>query len=299
MPLELGTVRSSDSGEGEGDEESGRAAPSWQRWAGLGVALLVGAVVGVVANNARDEAAEYGEIDLVRGTVEVEYGSPLSSDTQRLSVNIVNSGPRVIEILSIEVDGFRTATGGSDTRPVTAEPGEWVRVVANVEADCEIRPPGTLQARVRTGAGEQTVVVDGQPGDNQLVWAWQGGCESTNGTGVYIGDSRTISSDASGARILLPVSNGTDGPLTVTGMETTTPGYAMTADALPLDIASEATERVETVWTVTDCEDAARLSEATVAVNLHNDDMDTRVSQSLDNPTLIELVRLAVRVCET
>lgn len=50
---------------------------------------------------------------------------------------------------------------------------------------------------------------------------------------------------------------------------------------------------------MTDCDSAAQFAEATVAVNIHNDTMDTRVSQPLGNPTLIELVRLAVRVCET
>ena len=136
-------------------------------------------------------------------------------------------------------------------------------------------------------------------GDDQLIWAWQGGCDSTTGTGVFIGNTRTISADASGARIMLPVTNGADEALTVTAMETTTPGFGMSTDPLPLDVEAGGTVQVETLWTVTDCEDAARFAEATIAVNIHNESMDTRVSQPLDNPTLIELVRLAVRVCET
>jgi hypothetical protein len=292
--LELGTVRPSD-----GDDDTGGPPPAWQRWAGLGAALVVGAVVGIVANNARNDAAEYGEVDLVRGTVDVEYGSPLSSNGQRLSVNLVNSGPREVEILSIDVDGFTSVNGEVDQKAVTAAPGEWVRVETNVEADCDTRPPGTLQVHVRTGGGEQTVVVTGQPGDDQLIWAWQGGCDSSAGTGVFIGNTRTIEADASGARIMLPVTNGARDPITVTTMETTTPGFAMQTDPLPLDVEAGGTVQVETLWTVTECEDAARFSEATVAVNIHNDSMDTRVSQPLDNPTLIELVRLAVRVCET
>lgn len=73
----------------------------------------------------------------------------------------------------------------------------------------------------------------------------------------------------------------------------------MTTDPLPIDIEAGETVQVETTWTVTDCDSAAQFAEATVAVNIHNDTMDTRVSQPLGNPTLIELVRLAVRVCET
>ncbi|MBB5787589.1 hypothetical protein [Jiangella mangrovi] len=293
-PLVLGPVRPSD-----GQDDTDRATPAWQRWGGLGAALVVGAVVGIVANNARNDAAEYGEVDLVRGTIDVEYGSPLSSNAQRLYVNLVNSGPREVEILAIDVDGFTTVTGDEGGDTVTAEPGEWVRVETNVEADCDTRPPGTLQVHVRTGSGEQNVVVAGQPGDDQLIWAWQGGCDSSAGTGVFIGDTRTIEADASGARIMLPVTNGAQEPLTVTAMETTTPGFAMQTDPLPVDVEAGGTVQVETLWTVTDCEAAARFSEATVAVNIHNESMDTRVSQPLDNPTLIELVRLAVRVCET
>lgn len=299
MPLELGTMRPSDP---DRDGRDDRTTPAWQRWAGLGAALIVGAVVGIVASNARNDAAEYGEVDLVRGTIDVEYGSPLSSNAQRLYVNLVNSGPREVEILSVDVDGFRALTaedGAEGADSVTAAPGEWVRVEANVEADCDTRPPGTLQVNVRTGSGEQTVVVTGQPGDDQLIWAWQGGCESSAGTGVFIGDTRTISADASGARIVLPVTNGAAESLTVTAMETTTPGFAMQTDPLPVDVEAGGTVSIETLWTVTDCEDAGRFSEATVAVNIHNESMDTRVSQPLDNPTLIELVRLAVRVCET
>lgn len=294
-PLRLGTMRPSD----EGDDDA-RPTPAWQRWSGLGAALVLGAVIGIVANNARNDAAEYSEVDLVRGTVDVEYGSPLSSNTQRLTVNLVNSGPREIEILSIDVDGFTAvADDGDDEQSVTAAPGEWVRVGTDVEADCDTRPPGTLQVHVRTGTGEQTVVVPGQPGDDQLIWAWQGGCDSSAGTGVFIGNTRTVEADASGARIMLPVTNGGQDPLTVTAMETTTPGFTMQTDPLPIDVEAGGTVQVETLWTVTDCEAAARFSEATVAVNIDNESMDTRVSQPLDNPTLIELVRLAVRVCET
>ncbi|WP_162605837.1 hypothetical protein [Jiangella aurantiaca] len=296
VPLELGTVGPAST---DDDGESAGPTPRWRLWAGLGAALVVGAVVGIVANNARNDAAEYAEVDLVRGTVDVEYGSPLSSDAQRLYINLINTGPRELEILSIDVDGFRSvdAEGGDD--PVTAAPGEWVRVETTVEADCTTRPPGTLQVHVRTGSGRQSVVVTGQPGDDQLIWAWQGGCESDSGTGVFIGDTRTVSSDASGAHIVLPVTNGADEPLTVTAMETTTPGFAMTTDPLPIDVEAGQTVQVETLWTVTDCEGAARFAEATVAVNIRNESMDTRVSQPLGNPTLIELVRLAVRVCET
>ncbi|RIQ23157.1 hypothetical protein [Jiangella rhizosphaerae] len=297
VPLELGTVGPAYA---DDDGETARPTPRWRLWTGLGAALVVGAVVGIVANNARNDAAEYAEVDLVRGSVDVEFGAPLSSNTQRLHVNLINTGPREVEILSVEIDGFRSVEDGeSDDHAVTAAPGEWVRVQSTVEADCTTRPPGTLQVRVRTGSGEQTVVVTGQPGDDQLIWAWQGGCRSDSGTGVFIGDTRTVSADASGARIVLPVTNGADEPLTVTAMEATTPGFTMTTDPLPIDVDAGQTVQVETLWTVTDCEDAARFAEATVAVNIRNESMDTRVSQPLGNPTLIELVRLAVRVCET
>lgn len=297
VPLELGTVgppRADD------DDESARSTPGWRMWAGLGAALVVGAVMGIVANDARNDAAEYAEVDLVRGTVDVEFGSPLSSNTQRLMVNLINTGPRELEILSVDIDGFRPVPDGdSDDHAVTAAPGEWVRVQSTVEADCSTRPPGTLQVHVRTGSGDQSVVVTGQPGDDQLIWAWQSGCQSGSGTGVFIGDTRTVSADASGARIVLPVTNGAGEPLTVTAMEATTPGFAMTTDPLPIDVEAGQTVQVETLWTVADCEDAARFTEATIAVNIRNESMDTRVSQPLGNPTLIELVRLAVRVCET
>lgn len=296
VPLELGTVGPTPV---DDTPETDRPTPRWKVWGGLGAALIVGAVLGVVANNARNDAAEYAEVDLVRGSVEAEFGSPLSSNSQRLYVNLINTGPRELEILSVDVEGFTSLDDPEGGGSVTAAPGEWVRVGAIVEADCGTRPPGTLQVRVRTASGEQTVVVTGQPGDDQLIWAWQGGCETADGTGVYVGDTRTISADASGARIVLPVSNGSDEPLTVTALETTTPGFTMTTDPLPIDIGAGETVQVETVWTVTDCDGAAQFAEATVAVNIRNESMDTRVSQPLGNPTLIELVRLAVRVCET
>ncbi|SEF12871.1 hypothetical protein [Jiangella alba] len=295
VPLELGTVGPSPTDDAP---ESARPTPRWKLWGGLGAALVVGAVLGIVANNARNDAAEYAEVDLVRGSVDTEYGSPLSSNSQRLYVNLINTGPRELEILSVDVEGF-TSLDDPDGGPVTAAPGEWVRVGAIVEADCGTRPPGTLQVRVRTASGEQTVVVTGQPGDDQLIWAWQGGCDTASGTGVLVGETRTVSADASGAHIVLPVSNSSEERLTVTALETTTPGFAMTTDPLPIDIEAGETVQVETTWTVTDCDSAAQFAEATVAVNIHNDTMDTRVSQPLGNPTLIELVRLAVRVCET
>lgn len=294
VPLELGMVGPTPAGDDSGTD---RPTPRWRMWAGLGAALTIGAVVGIVANNARNDAAEYATVDLVGGTVEAEFASsPLAA--QRLNVNLINTGPRELEILSVGIDGF-TAAADSDQSPVTAAPGEWVRVGVTVAADCDTRPPGTLQVRVRTASGEQSAVVAGQPGDDQLVWAWQSSCQQASGPGLYVGESRTVTADAGGARIVLPVSNHDTEAFTITAMESTTAGLTMTPAALPVEVETGATVQIETLWTVTDCAVVARFTDVGVAVNIRSETMDTRVSQSLDSSTLVELVRLAVRACET
>ncbi|TDE00511.1 hypothetical protein [Jiangella asiatica] len=314
-PMELGTVQRADPatpGPAAADDgDSGDGQPTqWPRWVALGAALLAGAAVGIVANNARNDAAEYGQVDLVRGTVLVETAPPLATGPQTMTVNLINTGPREIEILGVRIDGFvpaEDADPGADgdaeddpeDEPIIAAPGLWVAARTTVHADCDRRPPGTVEVRVRTGSGEQTVVVEGQPGDDQLIWAWQYGCDSSPESGVFIGDTRTVSADSSGARIVLPVSNGTGQAIQILELEATTPGFTMTTDTMPVDVAAGELVDVLTTWTVTDCADAARFTDATVAVNVGSGDMESRITQPLGNPTLIELVRLAVRVCET
>lgn len=292
--MELGAVQPAGSaGHGDGTQPAQR-----RRWATLGAALLAGAVIGIVANNARNDAAEYDEADLVRGTVFVETEPPLASGPQRVTVNLINTGSREIEILDIAIIGFESVDDVTE-ETVTAEPGVWVAARATVRADCDTRPPGTIDVRVRTGSGERTVVIEGQPGDDQLTWAWQYGCDTPPESGVFIGDTRTVSADARGAHIVLPISNGTDEPIEILRLEGTTPGFALATATIPIEIPAGQLVDVATTWTVSDCEAAARFTDATVAVNVGRGDMESRITQPLGNSTLIELVRLAVRVCES
>lgn len=271
-----------------------------RRWAGLGAALVIGAVVGVVGANARETTAEYGQVELIAGTAEVVTSV---DDLQLITVNLVNTGPRDIDILDVDVNGFVKAPGPDlpeSTGPVTAAPGEWAQVRTTVVPDCETRPSGAVRAHVRTTSGEQTVEIPPPPGENPLSWMWDATCAASVETRVFIQEVQTLSSDATAARVVLPVLSGMDQPVEIVTLSSSTPGFTAVATGLPVEVFPNNDADIETSWTVTDCADAAQFTEATVDLNVRTGERaETRLSHPLGNPVITELVRLAIRVCET
>lgn len=301
-PLELGTVTPSSSAADPGDHVPGNefGQPTWHRWVGLGAALVVGAVVGIVVNNARDDAAEYSAAELVGGLVEPQTSRRSSSGPASLLViHLINTGPRDLDVVGVDVTGFVTTADGQPRDPVTAEPDRWVSVQVTADADCDIRPSGDLRVHVRTESGEQTAEITSPAAESGLVWAWHAECESVSGTALSIGETRTISSDATSVETSLPITNGGEDPVQIVSVESATPGFAAESAILPIEVDERGFGAAQVTWTVDECTAAAGITEATVAFNVVNGARETRVLQPLDSRALVELVRLAVRGCET
>lgn len=308
----------------------GHGGQPWWRWAGFGMALLVGAVGGVIGTNARHDAEEQARIELIGGHVGIEAARADGRPAQSWVAEFVifNSGQQDVEVTGFELDGWTMAENDEPTEPTEptiAGPGTWTSISTHITPDCETEPPSvessgsfTAAAAVRTGGEETSVPVTFGRASPSPDDVWNFSCSDGEARypDLFVEVTTVVSSDASGdtlqtlLRLELvqpsPRSGLTGSAPTqeaaVVQMRTTDPGLEATTVNLPIELSQNDPGGAEAIveWTITSCTKLEDLDR--VLLNLH---VTTEVGspsasmQSVPVPdqVLIELGRLSAQTC--
>jgi hypothetical protein len=305
-PLDLGVVGSAaepdpPGGPGRpGDDSADHTAKGharWRRWGALAAAAVAGVAGGLVIAQARDDAAGYSSIELVGGPMEsvsFDAGRPRGE----LTVALLNTGGRAVQILGIEVDGVTLARGAAPGDPVTAEPGRWVRFVQrDIEVDCGGEVPGAVHVRARTESGaEQRVEIEPPDDYNGLRGFWFYQCQAYQ-FGLQVRDSTLM--EAGGDITVLALELANDGPddLRVGSIASRAPGFVLSTDAADLSIPVGESITVTTTWTVRDCDAALSAAGAALAVRILTGDAETEQIVELPPSSFAPLARLSGQAC--
>ncbi|SDS95879.1 hypothetical protein [Jiangella sp. DSM 45060] len=280
-----------------GADEPGRRR--WRRWAVPAVALVAGALIGTVVADARHDAAELARVGIVSGpsTWTPEAGG---DGSVALDLQLVNIGSRPVEIVGVEADGFGVEPGTDPIDAVEAAAGVWVVVrQPGLLADCTAAAPTSLRVRVRdSGGDEHTVTADQHVDYGGIGMLWTEQCEFGGGYVQFAGPAAMTVADTS-VTMTLPLLNYSGRSVRVTRMVPMAPGMAALPPELPIPLDGQGTAQVEVTWSVEDCVAALSMSgdAGLIEYSVAYGSMEVPESYPLDGPTMVELVRLANRVC--
>lgn len=280
-----------------GADEPGRRR--WRRWAVPAVALVAGALIGTVVADARHDAAELARVGIVSGpsTWTPEAGG---DGSVALDLQLVNIGSRPVEIVGVEADGFGVEPGTDPIDAVEAAAGVWVVVrQPGLLADCTAAAPTSLRVRVRdSGGDEHTVTADQHVDYGGIGMLWTEQCEFGGGYVQFAGPAAMTVADTS-VTMTLPLLNYSGRSVRVTRMVPMAPGMAALPPELPVPLDGQGTAQVEVTWSVEDCVAALSMSgdAGLIEYSVAYGSMEVPESYPLDGPTMVELVRLANRVC--
>lgn len=289
-------------GEPGDDGPSGADEPDrrrWRRWAVPAAALVAGALIGTVVADARHDAAELARVGIVSGpsTWTPEAGG---DGSVALDLQLVNIGSRPVEIVGVEADGFGVEPGTDPIDAVEAAAGVWVVVrQPGLLADCTAAAPTSLRVRVRdSGGDEHTVTADQHVDYGGIGMLWTEQCEFGGGYVQFAGPAAMTVADTS-VTMTLPLLNYSGRSVRVTRMVPMAPGMAALPPELPVPLDGQGTAQVEVTWSVEDCVAALSMSgdAGLIEYSVAYGSMEVPESYPLDGPTMVELVRLANRVC--
>lgn len=306
-PLDLGVVGPAggrgDDGEGgdqhAGDGERG-SSHAWRRWALLAAGVAVGGLLGAVVVDARHDAAELADVAIISGpanwTLDEEGSAAASVDLQ-----LVNIGSRPVEILGIAADGFEITPDAEPFEQVEAPVGEWVVVQQTLVADCSANDaPDAVQVRIRDADGDERTVDADQNGDyGSIGMLWTDQCEFNAGYVQFVGPVIATTVGESSLTVSLPLLNYSGRSVQVTRLVPMAPGLTATQPELPIRLVGHATAQVELTWTVEDCAAATSMAgdAGMIEFTVTSGSQEVPEFYPLDTSTMVELVRLAGRVC--
>ncbi|PZF82638.1 hypothetical protein [Jiangella anatolica] len=300
-PLDLGVVGPPGDPGAEGDlEPADRTGHPWRRWALPAAALVVGGLLGGVVTDARNEAADLARVGVVAGA---STWTPASRDEDGASADLqlMNIGARTVEIVGIEADGFAVAPGAGRFETVEAPVGDWVTVRQHgLVADCDSAAPAELRVHIRDDAGdEHTLTADQQPDyGGGLAMLWTSQCDFGAGYVQFTGPGYTRAEETSVVQTV-PLMNYAGRHARVTHLVPMAPGMTATPPEVPIELDGNEVTQVEIVWTVDDCAAATTMggADGQIEYTVTSGTMQLPERYPLDGPTMVELVRLAGRVC--
>ncbi|MBB5789318.1 hypothetical protein [Jiangella mangrovi] len=280
-------------------DEAPASAPRWL-WAVVVMALVVGGALGLVVADTRDDAAGLSDVRLVSGLVE---GSSMTADESapgNIRLSLLNLGEHEVEILGLEPAGMTVQPGDRPADPLPAPPGEWVTATqTGLIADCSLGDPGqVIRVRVRDAAGTERVVeASGLPDSLGTLGMWQTACAPPALVFPRIGVASAAVHEAATLTTELPVANDSGRPLRVIRFGSESPGLALTAPELPIEMPANDATRIPLTWGVTDCQIALGWPDVVIDYSLERDGDQSSGSYVLVGPARAELVLLVQRVC--
>lgn len=297
-PLDLGTLKPASVADATAVEESspgpgGSSAP-WRQRAAIALALVVGGTVGAVATDARHDAAEAHQAELVASAAAPRtfLGSA--------ELAMLNTAEQAVDIVDVTLPGWARPSGTDEPPVLTAEPEVWLTFDTRAEPQCDAEPSLDATVTAITDAGDRVTaeltVLDQY---NQLEHRWQQKCETLDGDGLSSDEPTAVSSDAETATITIPVRNGLERPGRIVGLGTEAPGFVADSADLPLTVSAGESTTLTITWTVDDCAAAAEVDSPTATADFVSGDLRRRLTHFLPNTVLVELVRVAERVCGT
>jgi hypothetical protein len=289
-----------DGDHGDDGEHEHRPGRSWRRWVFLAAMLLVGGLLGAVVTDARHDAAELARVGLISGPVN---WVPADDGTGAATVDLqlVNIGAQQVEIIGVATPGFTLAEGTEPLEPVEAPVGDWVVVEQpGLVADCEAEPPTGVDVRIRDSDGdERTVRADQNDTYGSIDMYWVEQCEFSAGYVQFLSPPTTVQVADDSVTVTTPLLNYSGRPVQVTNMVPMASGFTATVPPLPIALTGHNAAEVELTWTVADCAAAMSIpgDDGRVEFTVQSGNHQRPESNPLDGPTMVELVRLAGRVC--
>ncbi|TDC52634.1 hypothetical protein E1212_08590 [Jiangella ureilytica] len=289
----------------DGDQHAGDGARgsshAWRRWALLAAGLAAGGLLGAVIVDARHDAAELADVAIISGPANWmldEGGSAAAS----VDLQLVNIGSRPVEILGIAADGFEITPDAEPFEQVEAPVGEWVVVQqTGLVADCSANDaPDAVQVRIRDAEGdERTVDADQNSDYGSIGMLWTDQCEFNAGYVQFVGPVIATTVGESSLTVTLPLLNYSGRSVQITRLVPMAPGLAATQPELPIRLVGHATAQIELTWTVEDCAAATSMAgdDGMIEFTVTSGSREVPEFSPLDTSTMVELVRLAGRVC--
>ncbi|MFW6091111.1 MAG: hypothetical protein ACODAF_04500 [Actinomycetota bacterium] len=314
--LDLGD-RTDGPADGVGDHAGRVPMPTWQRWAALAVALVVGAVAGAYVWYARDEsarvAAEADRVVLVASQVTGAFSYDqfgLIRAPNRLAVELHNPGPRDVRVSDVRLREWRFQQDSGPRRVRTVPQGGWTRFALVGDLACVGSVPRQLEVDVRTDAGRASIVVPLPPvgrdhDDRSLLQTLDSIYSSVCGdTGSGRIMARTINTRRAavdpqvlqmGVQLLVP------GPeAEITAIHGSAAGYRGVGTDPDLPIPSGGDRRSITVavdWRVVNCSLTAELGGASLDVEISEAGESAAVNVMLPPEAVAALARFGAEEC--
>jgi hypothetical protein len=285
-------------------EPRGDRSPTW-RQAGVVLGAMVLAAVGTtLVLDARDEAAESvaagRTVDLIVGDVLDTSGITPGQGRARLTATVYNAGPRDVDVLSIHPTGW-TIPADVDPNSRTAAVGEWASISMDVVPDCDGPvPPTTVEAAIRTEAGEHAVTLETNGAESQLGWIRDVLC-SPPLSELYVHVERIdlLPTEIDDLPMRLFVQAYQAEGVVISDVTTGTPGFDVDVVERPEALSSgPRLSEVDVIWSVTDCADATTFDHADVEFDVSLKGEVASSGGELPIAAVAALARYAHTVCD-
>lgn len=284
-----------DLGDGAGAAEPPTNSPTWHRWAVLAIAFVAGVAAGGYGWYAGEEAGDAGRVELVALHM---FGEVFDAVEQsRLLVDLHNAGARDVTVLQLRTPGWSDAPDVT-AREIAIKAGESGRMVVSGAPRCESGVPESIEAEVRTDAGESTVVIP-LPATNPARSSIAMVCGIKDNSSFefpafyFIEDGSRTTPQASPFHMLLEIERAA-GVVEILDVTVTAPGFTAQATNLPLLVRQGVPRNVELLWTISDCAATRELGSVDIELAL----ADGEPTATLLPPWAIaQLARLAAAEC--
>lgn len=282
------------------DDADGRDRPPWWQWLVLAIAVVGALVLGIVASDARRDAADLAdaesEVDLVLGEP-VLFAGPGTP----VQIPVYNAGSLDVELLWIRPEDWTLSDAAADD-PVTLRPDRWTTVRVSATPDCDTFPTtDILDLRVRTQAREGEISLPlPTPGVMQDVR--MAICANFTGVSAYVQEVQVLPAQTPDTLTLRLQMRANDPAqrFTLTDVEASAPGFGMVHATVPLQFepGGALSFPLDITWRVVNCEATQILNDVNLGLEIRDENGDRRTdSAALPGRGVAELARFGVAQC--
>lgn len=266
--------------------------------AALAAVFAVGAAVGAYGWSVRDRIAESSDIELAAGAVTVEVPSvgTLAASNYRVVASVFNADDSDVTVVEARPPGW-TVTGSQPS--ITLPAREWASIPLTVAPDChDVPPTPELELRLGAESGGQLVTLPLRPHTSDAFALHSVLCsENEAAVHLLLDDIETVSDDdALNMTIPVRMTAGRTEPVTLSGLDATTPALRATAAGLPMRLAPGETATVTVHWTVEDCAAVDQLGEVLLRTRTER---PGTIDFPLPGRAVAALARLGVDSCSS